>query len=657
MYELFEAVERDPELVYWRQGRSLPYGEGVSFWALGEMVKAHAGHPRDGHEGGGRAEAPRDRRDDRAGRRRRVDARAPPSPGRHRGRGRAERQPGRGVRGLARLPRGDRRPEPARPRLRGPPLGRRRPARLRRPPRRLGDARPAARRRHRPPGAAHAASRLGRRQDERAHALARAALAATRPRSSCTRSSSGRDPRRRPGDAARARRRQPAVRGGVRPPARRARRRRRAPGDRAGHHRRPPRRARPRGEGAAPGRGRARPGVLGRGPRARSAARQKQRSIASSDGSSSSASGGAPSRARRSTHSGTRSSARSPTSRSHARSVARSTAASPTGSRRSAAPRISPSCSRITTSPCSSTRSRTRSSPRELRARWARRATERSRSTRIRRRRASTAARSSSLADDGARTAALRPGQRARDARRPRGGGHASPRHRELLVEAGDPETAAEAECVLAQIGVRHGRRPGVTRHVAPCSRARARAPALRRARAERSRRPPGSRCSAESWSDAVETGGRQNGWPTELGLDAIRADALATVGTARATWAIHAATPISRPRSSWPRQPTHRWRCPARSTTSPGGTRASTCSGLTSSTERNYEAQRRYGHVRRDVVGAHPARRHGLRTRTLGRGARARRGRDRLRRGRQPAVRRSPMPPRPRRHRVRTRR
>ena len=43
VFELFEAVERDPELIFWRQGRSLPYGEGVSFWALGEMVKAHTG--------------------------------------------------------------------------------------------------------------------------------------------------------------------------------------------------------------------------------------------------------------------------------------------------------------------------------------------------------------------------------------------------------------------------------------------------------------------------------------------------------------------------------------------------------------------------------------------------------------------------------------
>jgi class 3 adenylate cyclase/tetratricopeptide (TPR) repeat protein len=32
-----------PELVYWRQGRCLPYGEGIAFWGLGEIVKAHAG--------------------------------------------------------------------------------------------------------------------------------------------------------------------------------------------------------------------------------------------------------------------------------------------------------------------------------------------------------------------------------------------------------------------------------------------------------------------------------------------------------------------------------------------------------------------------------------------------------------------------------------
>ena len=43
VWELFGAIERGDTLVYWRQGRSLPYGEGVSFWALAEMVKAQSG--------------------------------------------------------------------------------------------------------------------------------------------------------------------------------------------------------------------------------------------------------------------------------------------------------------------------------------------------------------------------------------------------------------------------------------------------------------------------------------------------------------------------------------------------------------------------------------------------------------------------------------
>ena len=43
LYELSCIVDDDPELILWRQGRSLPYGEGVAFWALGEIVKAQAG--------------------------------------------------------------------------------------------------------------------------------------------------------------------------------------------------------------------------------------------------------------------------------------------------------------------------------------------------------------------------------------------------------------------------------------------------------------------------------------------------------------------------------------------------------------------------------------------------------------------------------------
>jgi len=41
--ELFRSVETEPDFTIWRQGRSLPYGEGVSFWALAEIVKAQAG--------------------------------------------------------------------------------------------------------------------------------------------------------------------------------------------------------------------------------------------------------------------------------------------------------------------------------------------------------------------------------------------------------------------------------------------------------------------------------------------------------------------------------------------------------------------------------------------------------------------------------------
>ena len=41
--ELLGYVEELPELITWRRGRSLSYGEGVAFWALGEMVKAQAG--------------------------------------------------------------------------------------------------------------------------------------------------------------------------------------------------------------------------------------------------------------------------------------------------------------------------------------------------------------------------------------------------------------------------------------------------------------------------------------------------------------------------------------------------------------------------------------------------------------------------------------
>jgi predicted ATPase/class 3 adenylate cyclase len=43
VYELSRIVDADPEIITWRQGRCLAYGDGIAFWALGEVVKAQAG--------------------------------------------------------------------------------------------------------------------------------------------------------------------------------------------------------------------------------------------------------------------------------------------------------------------------------------------------------------------------------------------------------------------------------------------------------------------------------------------------------------------------------------------------------------------------------------------------------------------------------------
>ena len=43
VYELRQLVDADPELITWRQGRCLAYGDGVTLWALAEIVKAQTG--------------------------------------------------------------------------------------------------------------------------------------------------------------------------------------------------------------------------------------------------------------------------------------------------------------------------------------------------------------------------------------------------------------------------------------------------------------------------------------------------------------------------------------------------------------------------------------------------------------------------------------
>ncbi|HJQ42600.1 MAG TPA: AAA family ATPase [Jatrophihabitantaceae bacterium] len=43
VYELSRLVDDDPDLIYWRRGQCLAYGDGVAFWALAEIVKAECG--------------------------------------------------------------------------------------------------------------------------------------------------------------------------------------------------------------------------------------------------------------------------------------------------------------------------------------------------------------------------------------------------------------------------------------------------------------------------------------------------------------------------------------------------------------------------------------------------------------------------------------
>ena len=109
LYELGRVVDADEELITWRQGRSLPYGEGASFWALGEIVKAQAGILESDSGRGHRGEA---RRTPSRRRRTRASAlgRATPAPARRPRRRRSDRRrsPRRGVRRLAPLPRGAR---------------------------------------------------------------------------------------------------------------------------------------------------------------------------------------------------------------------------------------------------------------------------------------------------------------------------------------------------------------------------------------------------------------------------------------------------------------------------------------------------------------------------------------------------------------------
>ena len=141
LYELSRIADAEAELISWRQGRSLPYGDGVSFWALAEMVKAQAGILES--DTSGEAEAKLAEMTADVGARhvgRGLGAAAPGRAGRlgeRRCAGR-RRPPERGVRRLAAFLRSPGRAAAPGAGVRRPALGGRRAARLRRLPGRLG---------------------------------------------------------------------------------------------------------------------------------------------------------------------------------------------------------------------------------------------------------------------------------------------------------------------------------------------------------------------------------------------------------------------------------------------------------------------------------------------------------------------------------------
>ena len=110
--ELAASVDAEPELILWRQGRSLPYGEGVTYWALDRDGEGAGGDPRDRLRRRGGPEAGDGGRgtliaDPQAA----AWVEAPPAPARRpRGQRRRRGRPARrGVRGLAPVLRGARR--------------------------------------------------------------------------------------------------------------------------------------------------------------------------------------------------------------------------------------------------------------------------------------------------------------------------------------------------------------------------------------------------------------------------------------------------------------------------------------------------------------------------------------------------------------------
>ena len=125
-WEFLKYVDGLVETVWWHDGRSPAYGDGISFWALGEMVRERCRPARDRRRADDPGEGRRDARDARPRRRRAaLDRAGAPRPARASSRG---DRLGAALRRLADVLRAAGRDGPGRHGLRGLPLRRRGPA-------------------------------------------------------------------------------------------------------------------------------------------------------------------------------------------------------------------------------------------------------------------------------------------------------------------------------------------------------------------------------------------------------------------------------------------------------------------------------------------------------------------------------------------------
>ena len=269
--ELSTIIEEMPGgLIIWRQGRSLPYGEGAGFWALGEMVKAQAGIRESDS-----ADLAASKLDDAVAAlivaerdREWITRHLRPLVGIDAGARRSSRGcSAGGLQRVAAVVRGDGRRRSHRARVRGHPLGRRWAVGLHRPTRRQGRGGAATDRLHRPAGAARAKADVGRRQGQRGDHLADAARAGGHRPAGGEPARPGPDTRRAAADAAGTVGGQSVVCAGVRAHASGSRaagedrwrmgvhrRDRRSARVGAGHHRRAAGHPHRRGEDVDPGR-------------------------------------------------------------------------------------------------------------------------------------------------------------------------------------------------------------------------------------------------------------------------------------------------------------------------------------------------------------------------------------------------------------------